>query len=329
MNFVKCRRTLRDNSRDNITHRSQLCAKQIPCDVFAAERRVPESSGQRLFSSTNGCMSSNIWQCVLWPGDDEESETERGADNRAKAQRTLPSDSLHDLSAEEMAKKRTLRLEVLTKMIDEYHAKHGRHHVNTLHLVSGDARGTLDHGCTGEERRPISDRPAGAEDNVMKRRTRSPADEIAHSKNAVFQTDGSAGPESDEVHDTEENMLGISLPAIECPIVPIVSSAVPSKSTVPPTTTTTTENVGHSRGTMPTIGGLLDVSATRHEGFSGHGDTPDAPVNVMCICCGGEGGRGHGRVCGHKFHRCGLCRVQHVKRILYGVTRGVRSRSVF
>lgn len=263
-------------------------------------------------------MSSNIWQCVPWPGDDEESETERGADNKAKAQRALLSDSL-DLPAEEMAKKRTLRLEMLNKMIDEYHAKHGRHHVNALHLVGGDARGTLNHGSTSEVKRLMGDPPAGTQDNAIKRRSRRQAGDIDDSKTAALQTDGSAGPESDEVRDSDENTLGISLPAIESTVAPIASSAVPSKCIISPTVMTTTKKLRHSRDPMPTIGGLPDASTTKHEGISGDGDTPDTPVIVVCICCGGEGGRGHGRLCEHKFRRCGLCRVQHVKRILYGV----------
>lgn len=40
---------------------------------------------------------------------------------------------------------------------------------------------------------------------------------------------------------------------------------------------------------------------------------PDA---LTCVCCGSEGGKGHGRRCTHKYRRCGFCRVGEVHRVL-------------
>lgn len=42
----------------------------------------------------------------------------------------------------------------------------------------------------------------------------------------------------------------------------------------------------------------------------------------MCLCCGAAGGKGHGRHCGHTFRRCGFCRAEEVRNVLFGAERG-------
>lgn len=42
----------------------------------------------------------------------------------------------------------------------------------------------------------------------------------------------------------------------------------------------------------------------------------------MCLCCGAAGGKGHGKHCEHTFRRCGFCRAEEVRNVLFGTERG-------
>ncbi|CAM9114988.1 unnamed protein product [Scytosiphon promiscuus] len=120
-----------------------------------------------------------------------------------------------------LEQKRALRLEMLTRMIEEFHAKHGRRH-------RGGAK---------------------------------------RSRNKVVGLRGPAAP----------------------------------------TSATAADPGGQNHD-------LVREGATAAAGTAG-GTDEITPLHI-CVCCGGEGGRGHGRRCEHVFRRCGFCRVDEVKRVL-------------
>lgn len=61
---------------------------------------------------------------------------------------------------------------------------------------------------------------------------------------------------------------------------------------------------------------LFPTIAAPYKAFEKGGRHTGSPVALTCVCCGREGGKGHGRRCSHKYRRCGFCRVEEVHRVL-------------
>ncbi|CAM9222749.1 unnamed protein product [Hapterophycus canaliculatus] len=179
-------------------------------------------------------------------GEDSGGETEDDGTPLSvkKAQSSLPRMSPRDLTP--LEQKRALRLEMLTRMTEEFHAKHGRRH-----------RGDVEKGQNKDVR------------------IRIPAAFVCATGASTLSARGST-------------------PMFSCQEHP----AAPAR----------------------------DVSGNSMDEGE-HGSLTTTVLNqvtLLCVCCGGEGGRGHGRHCEHIFRRCGFCRVQEVKRVL-GV-RGLDAR---
>ena len=148
------------------------------------------------------------------------------------------------------AQKRTLRLEMLMRMVDDYHTKHGRR------------------GAPGNSTPSSPDAAGGG--NVENRPNRR----------EVIERGSISGS-------------GTALP----PITPLTS---------PGPAITANQPTGHSGGRSET---KAVVELKSH----------------ICLCCGVEGGKGHGRRCGHTFRRCGFCRAEEVRNVLFGAERGRRA----
>lgn len=172
---------------------------------------------------------------------------------------SLPPVSSPDVT---ISQKRTLKLGMLARMIDDYHAKHGRRDDSKRGLIEG-----------GRNSASSTGRP----------RPREPP-------TAVRQEDLELG-------DVGDNTADLALPAIA------------SKSS------------GHSANGQPTYLSMHPTSTAVGGGgvISAHTST-----SHVCACCGGEGGKGHGRRCAHRHRRCGLCRVTEVRRVLFGDEHGRR-----
>lgn len=187
------------------------------------------------------------------------------------------------------AQKRALRLEMLTRMIDEYHVKHGRygHRKGDTVSASNQAVGV---GSDKVEEGSIRLPPHSNTNN-------SKTSNIARDKAGTKIDDGtSAAP-----------MAVGTLPAIATP-------AQASRRT------DTRNPVGQSLTTESSLY-ASDCSATGDSIEKGESDTKTLKTHV-CACCGGDGGKGHGRRCRHTFRRCGFCRVDEVRRVLFGAEHG-------
>lgn len=157
-----------------------------------------------------------------------------------------------------LSHKRALRLEMLTKMIDDFHAKHGR---------SGHGKGKY-----------------------------SPANSAVSSTcSSVEKPSRTAAKEKAVVVDRAET--GIQLPAIVDPASVSQGPKDPACCQRPLTSSEHTTDTHDGDGDSITV----SAQAVHH-----------------CGCCGGKSGRGHGRRCEHRFRRCGLCRVEEVRRVLFG-----------
>lgn len=229
------------------------------------------------------------------------------------------------------AKKRALRLEMLMKMIGEYHAKHGRHTEITT-TATGDAGATLlknegtapDCERTGAGLRGTGVEQGEGQEDGTRQSSRHQAIKLTGSYNPKTQLDNTVGSDTDQNAWSADKTTGATLPAIGNPEP--TSSFVSNKPVVDTAATATAQKSlakqdRHSHPTMPTIVGTLHNPSASNEDKALHGGKCIAavtPVTVVCICCGREGGKGHGRLCEHTFRRCGLCRVQEVERALYG-----------
>ncbi|CAM9152572.1 unnamed protein product [Laminaria digitata] len=190
------------------------------------------------------CMEIGPDQLKLEHDDDSGSET---SDVGTTTRR--PRSSLPPVSSSTPAQKRTLRLEMLMRMVDDYHTKHGRRG------VTGNATPTDPDVSNGGD---IGNRPSRPE-------------VVNEGRNIISS--------------------GISLPAI-------APTASPGSTT--------------KKGNQPT-GRSADQSETK----------PVAELKAhICLCCGAAGGKGHGKRCGHTFRRCGFCRAEEVRNMLFGAERG-------
>lgn len=152
---------------------------------------------------------------------------------------------------------------MLTRMIDEYHAKHGRR-----------------------------DDRKGNPDTIQKGQGKPSAGKVV-----AFSDQGGSKMET-----SVESNKGVTLPAI-----------------------------GAAPGSEPTPSAVgSDARPLSNQEPPSFEDTPERsistalPAGYLCKCCGGQGGKGHGRRCKHTFRRCGLCRVEEVRRVLYGTERNRR-----
>lgn len=143
--------------------------------------------------------------------------------------------------------KRTLRLEMLMRMVDDYHTKHGRR------------------GAPGNSTPGSPDAASG----------------------------GNVGNRSNRPEVIERGSLSGSDTALP-PIAPLSSPGSTISDNQP------TGRIGDRSETKPVVG------------LKAH----------ICLCCGLEGGKGHGRRCGHTFRRCGFCRAEEVRKVLFGAERG-------
>ena len=169
--------------------------------------------------------------------------------------------------------------------LDEFHDKHGRR-------------------TGGKTRKKNAGSPAPSQPD--------PAVVSCRSSNGNNETDKSTsdpGRESPaaagERCEPDGGKTGTSLPAIG----PSPPPAVPK---------------GGINGTQDVvISAEVNPARTAESGSSVGGDEESSAVSLAqaasprsCVCCGGEGGRGHGRRCEHTFRRCGFCRVEEVRRVL-------------
>ncbi|CAM9958618.1 unnamed protein product [Ectocarpus sp. 8 AP-2014] len=159
-----------------------------------------------------------------------------------------------------LEQKRALRLEMLTRMVDDFHAKHGR---------------SRRRGGGGRRRRE-------------KRGVGAPAPGDARDPPTVVATgcDDESGVGG---HDGERVREGP---------VDIASDA------------------GPDGGNDAHITAANQAKAIQSNSNNDDNTNNTVPPTRLCVCCGGEGGRGHGRKCEHTFRRCGFCRVEEVRRVL-------------
>lgn len=268
------------------------------------------------------CIYARPWK---QPEDEKDSDDEELKDPRSFIRQPPPPQCFLETPADIMeAKKRALRLEMLMKMIDEYHAKHGRH-ADITYPASGNAGATpcndedTAHQCerTGEGLRGTGVGQVGGQTDGPRQPSRHQTVEPTGSYNPKMQVDNRVESKIDP--------MNISLPVIgtrESP--PFFVSNKPTVDTAAATSAQKSleKKDRPSHQTMPIIGALLKNPPVHNEITTLHGDkcmSTVIPVSVVCICCGGEGGKGHGRLCEHTFRRCGLCRVQEVERVLYQV----------
>lgn len=186
------------------------------------------------------------------------------------------------------AQKRALRLEMLTRMIDEYHLKHGRHGHQKGNAISVSNQAV---GVGNDKREERSARlPPRSNTNNGK------ASNIARDKVGTKVDDGTS---------TARMAVG-TLPAIANP----AQASHRIDALRPAGRSLTTESSAHASERSP-AGDSIEKGASDTE-----------TLEHVCACCGGDGGKGHGRRCRHTFRRCGFCRVEEVRRVLFGAEHG-------
>lgn len=171
------------------------------------------------------------------------------------------------LDSELLSKKRSLKLEILNRMIDDFHLKHGRRDNRTGRIIPIKT-------VHGEGDR---DRAGGTREPQAKDMTR-------FADGAIFDKMVEGG---------ENNNVATLFPAI-----------AGFSSTSPP--------LDH----IPTTSSPSPRPRIDNKAFEKGGKNLVPPGALICICCGCEGGKGHGRRCTHKYRRCGFCRVEEVHRVL-------------
>lgn len=188
-----------------------------------------------------------------------------------------------------VAQKRALRLEMLTRMIDEYHLKHGRHGHRKGNAISAGNQAV---GVGNDKRKEGSARlPPHSNTNHGK------VSSIAQDKMGTKIDDGTS---------TARMAVG-TLPAIAN--LAQASHRIDIRN--PEGQSLMTESSAHASEGSP-AGDSIEKRVSDTETLEKH----------VCACCGGDGGKGHGRRCHHTFRRCGFCRVEEVRRVLFGAEHG-------
>lgn len=185
-------------------------------------------------------------------------------------------------------------------LLDEFHAKHGRH------------RGGEKGGKPRKNSVSISDTP----DSVVAVRQRNNNDIDGLNRNQDRDLSKTAG----ENRKQKDDKVGTPLPAIS-----------PSLPAVPERNTDGAAGAVGRRSMFVSDEDIPESTADSSRSVGGHGEsTVTFPTQVtplhICVCCGAEGGLGHGRRCTHAFRRCGFCRVEEVRRVLGIQDIGRRTR---
>lgn len=233
-----------------------------------------------------------------------------------------------------LEQKRALRLEMLTRMVDDFHAKHGR----SRRRGGGGRRRREKRGvgapAPGDARDPTTAVATGCDDdsgvgghdgergrecpvdiasdegqdgeNDVHITTANQAKAIQSNSNNDDDTNNSSNSGGDTINNNDNTRT--AFPAI-------LSSTPP-----PPNPTPSSSNPAAGWPATPAEENGVSTTDT---GTSVDGESSSAtfltrvePPTRLCVCCGGEGGRGHGRKCEHTFRRCGFCRVEEVRRVL-------------
>lgn len=219
--------------------------------------------------------------------DDDDSGSEDGnVVTEAKGRSVLS--PVSSRSAESSAaKKRALRLKMLTRMIDDYHSKHGRYGNRKGNAISA-----------------ITPAVGAGSDRRERGSARLPPDSNTNNGNVSNNARDKAETEVDDGARTARTEAG-TLPAIA------TSTQASSITDNSARRSLTTESSTHSSERFM-AGGSIEEGASDTETLETH----------LCACCGGDGGKGHGRRCRHTFRRCGFCRVDEVRRVLFGAEHG-------
>lgn len=188
---------------------------------------------------------------------------------------------------------------VFYPVLDEFHAKHGRRHRD-----KGGGKPRKKSVC-------MSDTPDSAA--TVRQRNNNDVDGIDNKRDRGIPLPAGENCEQND------DKAGTPLPAIG-----------PSPRAVPERKTDRPAGAAHRRSLFTGEG---NPSSITDSGSSVGGDwessctspTQVAPVHT-CVCCGAEGGPGHGRRCAHTFRSCGFCRVEEVKRVLGIQDTGRRRR---
>lgn len=243
-----------------------------------------------------------------------------------KAPSSLPRLSPRDLSP--LEQKRALRLEMLTRMKEEFHAKHGRRHRGGLENIRNKVGIRVPGAHTsatvvdpdGQSHGPVregSSATAGTAPKTDKsRRSNVTSTSITERNNTNDDNDTRGNRSSRSKTDKSDTSLPVTAPSTPHDPRRHSISNTEGTSTNSPRRSTPTYYSGQEHPAALT----RDVSGSSMDG-AGRGSmaatvsNQGAPVH-LCVCCGGEGGKGHGRLCEHMFRRCGFCRVEEVKRVL-------------
>lgn len=211
-------------------------------------------------------VSSFFQPVLLRQIDDDDS----GSEKDDVCTKTPPRSSLPPLSSadEAQSQKRALRLEMLMRMIDEFHVKHGRYGNNETSFS------------------PTALLASSGEKNVAEPNNL----QMSEDKNI------SIDPVDLEVDGIGKTNTAVNLPAIDSPAPVSEPNDSLGRQLQPPS----------------------DQSRHDQDGSKNSNATTTLVAHV-CVCCRGEGGKGHGSRCEHTFRRCGVCRVREVQLILSGV----------
>lgn len=178
-------------------------------------------------------------------------------------------------------------------LLDEFHAKHGRYR------GGGGGRNLRNKSvCISETRDSAV---------AVRQRNNNGMDGITSDQDR----DASISTTARENCKQEDGKAGTPLPAI---------GPSPPAEPVPERTPYGAAGVARRRSMFT---GEDNPASTAGSGSSVRGDEGNSvalPTLVkpfhVCVCCGAEGGLGHGRRCLHTFRRCGFCRVEEVQRVL-------------
>lgn len=222
------------------------------------------------------------------------------------------------------AQKNALRLEMLTRMIDDFHDKHGRPGArkrNQNLFIDSAAGSEANASATGSaainsqissclERTEEGAHAAGPSTACP---THSNAEDIAN-RGGYRDCDGD---------DAKHRRCGTGNDTSICALPAIAATAPHAPETSIPTANSST-NTCRERPLFPSQScPTKNADNIQSEHVRGKDDHAMSAATkpaawVACACCGGQGGKGHGKHCRHTFRRCGVCRVEEVRRVLFG-----------